>query len=153
MPFQSGVLNSAVGVGDPLTEYTDGPLGETYVVFIHGNSYLARNSRTRLIEQSGTSLAAVLNATIASLPTTGGGIRLPGDVYSLDDTVVIGDGTSSVKSTRHGVGLIGAVGRGHGSDELGPRGGATQLVWTGGSAPMIQVSGPISDVVLKGLFL
>ncbi len=62
MPFQSGVLNSAVGVGDPLTEYTDGPRPWAYTVFQLGSTFMARNGTTGLIDFSGASLASVLSA-------------------------------------------------------------------------------------------
>jgi len=71
MPFQSGVLNSAVGAGLPGTEYTDGPFPWTYTVFGLGSNYYARNGTTSLIDYSGTDYNSVLSAakTAAGLGT------------------------------------------------------------------------------------
>ncbi|HXJ66639.1 MAG TPA: right-handed parallel beta-helix repeat-containing protein [Actinomycetota bacterium] len=69
MPFQSGVLNSAVGAGDPKTEYTDGPRNATYQVFQLGSRYYARSGVTGLIDYDGTDAGTVLQAACDNAST------------------------------------------------------------------------------------
>jgi len=68
MPLQAGVLNSAVGVGDPLTEYTAGPGASDFTIFALGGRYLARNNTTGLIDYFSSDCSAVLNGAAGALP-------------------------------------------------------------------------------------
>jgi hypothetical protein len=66
LPFQAGVLPSAVGNADPLTEFSEGPRPELYTIFQMGSTCYARNNFSGLIDYSGstTDTAPVINAAL-----------------------------------------------------------------------------------------
>lgn len=109
------------------------------------------------VHNGSTGDSTAINDAIAALPARGGIVYCPDGDYAIDSTINIGDGTSSSASTRRGVHLMGAgVNSVYGlfnSTAYGVPG--VKFLWTGGSAPMISVNGPlggwaVTDIALDG---
>lgn len=100
-------------------------------------------------------LADVIQDAIDALPTSGGVVQLDADTYEIDETIVIGDATSTLPSTRNGITLAGA-GSGASDTDMGPSlaSAPTRLVWVGApGGTMIKINGPVSGVVIRDLML
>lgn len=102
-----------------------------------------------------TAFANAVQDAIDALPLSGGVVQLAADTYEIDETIVIGDATSTLPSSRNGITLAGA-GSGSSDTDLGPgRAGApTRLVWVGApGGTMIKINGPVSGVAIRDLML
>ncbi len=100
-------------------------------------------------------LADVIQDEIDALPLSGGVVQLTADTYEIDETIVIGDATSTLPSGRNGITLAG-MGSGSSDTDLGPgRAGApTRLLWVGPpGGTMIKINGPVAGVVIRDLML
>ncbi|MGE0575392.1 hypothetical protein [Reyranella sp.] len=99
---------------------------------------------------------AAINAAIQHLPATGGTCWLDGK-HLVEDTIRLGNGTSSTLSTRHGVILRGAVppvfARDGSALALTP---AASIIWGGGTGQaIVDVAGPmigggVCDLLIDG---
>ena len=102
-----------------------------------------------------TAFANAVQDAIDALPTSGGVVQLDPITYLIDQTIVIGDATSTLPSTRNGITLAGA-GSGASDTDMGPglASAPTRLVWVGPSGgTMIKINGPVSGVVIRDLML
>ncbi len=101
------------------------------------------------------SATAGIKEALNSLPADGGQVWMPSGPINIYGTIVLGDGTATLKSTRNSMALVGR-GSGRGVDIAFPADGATTLLWAGASgATMMKVAGPvgngtISDFMLDG---
>lgn len=87
-----------------------------------------------------------INEATRVLPVTGGVIEAPCGEVDIADTLVIGNGTPTTKSTTDAISLIGC-GAGRGDDVAVPSAGATTLKWTGApGGTVLKVAGPIGQV-------
>lgn len=108
-----------------------------------------------LILSAQSLLANVIQDEIDALPLSGGVVQLTSDTYEIDETIVIGDATSTLPSGRNGITLAG-TGSGSSDTDLGPgRASApTRLLWVGPpGGTMIKINGPVSGVVIRDLML
>lgn len=90
--FYSG-YQFAVRAGPAIDNLTYGP-GDTdtysFVVFVDGSTYYAKNGTTRVVEYSGVSFSTVMNTAInATIDAGGGRIMLLAGDYSVDATLLI----------------------------------------------------------------
>ncbi len=94
-----------------------------------------------------------INEATRALPATGGVIELPCGEINISDTIVIGNGTPTTKSTIDAISLVGC-GSGRGDDVAVPSTGATTLKWTGAlGGAVLRVGGPIGNVGIYDLQL
>jgi hypothetical protein len=104
---------------------------------------------TLLLDQS-----AAIQAAINSLPARGGTIVCPPGAYRLDNTLQIGNGTSTTPSSINGVCLRGE-GSAWGVSAYGPPGNASPVVFklfgTAHSGSIIQINGPILGAGLENI--
>lgn len=99
---------------------------------------------------------AATQAAVNALAVTGGDVVLPQGVGLFDQTLVLGDGTSSSKSTRVGIRLRSVAGAGGSSDraEYTTPGEGCRVLWNGAdstSAAMLDVRGPIHSIRAEGI--
>jgi hypothetical protein len=102
-----------------------------------------------------TLFANVVQDAIDALPASGGVVQLDPTTYLIDQTIVIGDATSTLPSSRNGITLAG-TGSGASDTDMGPglASAPTRLVWVGPSGgTMIKINGPVSGVVIRDLML
>jgi hypothetical protein len=88
---------------------------------------------------------AAIQLAINLLPASGGTIYFPAGTYNVSSTIQIGNGSSSAFSTRTGVVLVGAGSPGL-TDFLATgfnSNPSTKIQWTGGTAPVFLVQGPL----------
>jgi hypothetical protein len=94
--------------------------------------------------------AAAINAAIAALPTDGGQVYFPPGDYRVTTTILIGNGSVSAESTRHGVRLIGAAAAGHAMGWGSVSG--VRLMWYGSAGgTVIKVQGPATGCGIEGI--
>ncbi len=87
-----------------------------------------------------------INEATRALPVTGGIIEAPCGELDISDTIVIGNGTLTAKSTIDSISLVGC-GSGRGDDVAKPSAGATTLKWTGAPGGVVlRVAGPVGNV-------
>ncbi len=92
-----------------------------------------------------------INEATRVLPVTGGIIEVPCGEVDIADTLLIGDGTATTKSTIDSITLAGC-GAGRGDDVALPTAGATTLKWTGApGGSVLKVQGPIGNVGISDL--
>ncbi len=92
-----------------------------------------------------------INEATRVLPTTAGNIEVPCGEVDIADTLVIGNGTPTTKSTIDSISLVGC-GAGRGDDVALPSAGATTLKWTGApGGTVLRVAGPIGNVGIYDL--
>ncbi len=92
-----------------------------------------------------------INEATRVLPVTGGIIEAPCGEIDIADTLVIGNGTPTTKSTIDSISLLGC-GSGRGDDVAIPTAGATTLKWTGApGGTVLRVAGPIGQVGIYDL--
>jgi hypothetical protein len=94
-----------------------------------------------------------IQAAINSLPSAGGIVMLSSKTYNLYNSIVIGNGTATTKSTKTNIRLIGS---GIGGDEICVvgYGDGTRLHWSGSSGgTMIYLNGPISGAEISNMTL
>jgi hypothetical protein len=96
-------------------------------------------------------LTGYLQNMIDSLDARGGEPFLPPGLYTIDGTLVIGDGTAGVLSTKLNVRLIGA-GRGH-SNTSATKSAVTIKRRGTSTDPLIRIDGPIVGVEISHLTL
>jgi Pectate lyase superfamily protein len=96
---------------------------------------------------------AAIQAAINSLPTSGGDVIVPVGNYRITSALTIGNGTSSIASTRQGVVLVGV-----GNPRTGPIfagftvTGGPKLTWAGsGAAGVIAIKGPLQGWGIQNL--
>lgn len=100
--------------------------------------------------------ATLINTTAASLGASGGTMVLDPGVYKIGSTISIGNGTSSSGSTINNVrleGKIGAKANPATFPGFATQTGGTTLLWSGGSAPMVSINGPMQGWGLSKLYL
>ncbi len=92
-----------------------------------------------------------INEATRVLPITGGIIETPCGEVDIAETLVIGTGTPTTKSTIDAISLVGC-GAGRGDDVAAPPAGATTLKWTGApGGTVLRVAGPIGNVGIYDL--
>jgi hypothetical protein len=104
---------------------------------------------------SARTLFADIQGEIDALLASGGVVQLDADTYEIDETIVIGNATSTVPSSRNGITLAGA-GSGGSDTDLGSglASAPTRLLWVGApGGTMIKINGPVSGVVIRDLML
>jgi Pectate lyase superfamily protein len=92
------------------------------------------------------------NNAFAALPSTGGVVYAPAGNYKINGIIVMGNGSASGVSTRHGMRLIGAAPPGDLSIAGYPTTGATRL-FSGAASDMIHVNGPVQGWGLENIHL
>ncbi len=111
-------------------------------------SVYTQNPRPRLLasEYARGSLTGGINEATRVLPVTGGIIETPCGQIDIGETLLIGSGTPTAKSTIDSISLVGC-GSGRGDDVAIPSAGATTLKWTGpAGGTVVKVQGPIGNV-------
>lgn len=98
------------------------------------------------------STTAIQNA-INALPVNGGIVQFPPGNYKISSTLTVGNGSSSVASTRYGVILQAACGITIPFFNGFPSTPCAELTWAGGASDMIHVLGPLQGWGIQGLFL
>lgn len=101
---------------------------------------------------------AATQAAVNALGVQGGDVVLPQGVGLFDQTLVLGDGTSSSKSTRVGIRLRSVSGVSGSADlsEYTSPGEGCRIKWNGAdstSAAILDVRGPIHSVRVEGIVL
>lgn len=76
-------------------------------VTLNANAGTTLSAVTKTVNYGTDDTTAIQNA-INSLPATGGDVHLPLGTYKITSSIVIGNGSGSVASTRYGVRLVGA---------------------------------------------
>lgn len=100
-----------------------------------------------------TSATAGIKEALNYLPADGGQVWMPAGQISIYATIVLGDGTATLKSTRNSMALMGR-GPGRGVDTAFPADGATTLLWAGASGgTMMRVAGPVGNGTVEGMML
>jgi hypothetical protein len=96
--------------------------------------------------------SAAVNAAIMSLPVIGGDVIVDGGIIAIASPIIIGDGTSTVRSTRVGVRLVGQGGVGVGEGNYGTPNFCTTFRWIGTKAStqtMLEIRGPIHSIGIE----
>lgn len=99
---------------------------------------------------------AAAQAAVNALAVTGGDVITPNGVGLFDQTLVLGDGTSTSKSTRVGIRLRSIAGVSGSADlsEYTTPGEGCRIKWVGAdstSAIMLDVRGPIHSIRVEGI--
>lgn len=107
-----------------------------------------------VLSPSGGDDAPQINAAITALPTRGGVVEFsPGD-YLIDSTINLGDGTSSTRSTRSGIRLLGQGTPGWFPDFVNPEVPPVRLKWNGpAGGAIVKINGALHGWGLDNLVL